>query len=381
MHIGISAPASLGLLQDLVAEKMPEGYAFPQTSLLAREFLARGHTVSLYTLSRNLAKPMSFEGERIRVHVGRYRDEHRARDAFATEISDVRNAILADPPEVVSAHWTYEFAIAALSTQLRTFITVRDWPPAVLRYYPSGYRLVRMFMAIRVFADRRASFISLSPYIATLVSRWTRRNSVIIPNGMERSAFEREPLPFDQRTRTIVCIANGFGRRKNVSALLHAMREVRHSFPEHRLALIGDQYGPDGDAKSWAAERNLIDGVDFVGSLPYREAQDVLAQAQLLAHPSLEESFGRTLIEAGAYGTPALGGRGSGAVPWVLDEGSAGILVDVQSPQDIARGIREAIERRDRWTELSAQGRANAFERFSIQHVADRYLQTLGATG
>lgn len=38
-------------------------------------------------------------------------------------------------------------------------------------------------------------------------------------------------------------------------------------------------------------------------------------------------------------GTPVIGGRDSGAVPWVLDHGRAGELVDVRSEAEVAQAL------------------------------------------
>jgi glycosyltransferase involved in cell wall biosynthesis len=52
--------------------------------------------------------------------------------------------------------------------------------------------------------------------------------------------------------------------------------------------------------------------------------------------PTLEESFGMTVLEAMARSVPVVGGHSSGAVPWLLDFGRAGELTDVRRPERIA---------------------------------------------
>ena len=53
----------------------------------------------------------------------------------------------------------------------------------------------------------------------------------------------------------------------------------------------------------------------------------------------MEESFGNTLVEAMMLGTPVIGGRDSGAVPWVLDSGRAGELVNVRSEVEVVQAL------------------------------------------
>ena len=59
-----------------------------------------------------------------------------------------------------------------------------------------------------------------------------------------------------------------------------------------------------------------------------------------------------TVLEAMALGLPVVGGIGSGAVPWVFDEGRSGFLTNVSSPEQIAATLltclRQAEERKRR---------------------------------
>ena len=83
----------------------------------------------------------------------------------------------------------------------------------------------------------------------------------------------------------------------------------------------------------WAQKKGLSDGVNFVGPVDPDELIDIYEQVDLMVHPSMEESFGMVLVEAMARKIPVIGGEKSGAVPWVLDNGKAGVLTDIRSPE------------------------------------------------
>jgi glycosyltransferase involved in cell wall biosynthesis len=105
--------------------------------------------------------------------------------------------------------------------------------------------------------------------------------------------------------------------------------------------MIGHGLGPGGPAESWAAERGLADGISFVGPLPRDRVLDSLATADILVHPSLEESFGMVIAEAQLAGVAVIGGTHSGGVPWTLDYNRAGRLVDVRKSASLAGAMRE----------------------------------------
>lgn len=59
----------------------------------------------------------------------------------------------------------------------------------------------------------------------------------------------------------------------------------------------------------------------------------------MLVHPALEESFGNVIVEGMMRKTPIIGGRNSGAVPYLLGFGERGFICDVASENEIAKTI------------------------------------------
>ena len=60
---------------------------------------------------------------------------------------------------------------------------------------------------------------------------------------------------------------------------------------------------------------------------------------------------------------------------WTLDEGKAGILVDVTNPKAVAQvmmHLGESAQERERW---GRRGLELATRRFHMRHVADAYEQ------
>jgi sucrose-phosphate synthase len=96
-------------------------------------------------------------------------------------------------------------------------------------------------------------------------------------------------------------------------------------------------------------------------------------RGSLFVLPSVYEPFGLAPIEAAACGLACVATRNGG--PSEIFEGGAGILVDPFDPADIARGMREALDRHD---ELSARGRQRVLERYTWQRTAGRYLEVIG---
>ncbi len=376
MNVAICAPITLNALSHHLApvhrDRLPSVLSGASVAQLALALLDRGWNVNVYTLGA-VSEGVTLEGDQLRVKVGPYRPSRRARDYFKVERAYLAAELERDQPPLIHAHWTYEFALASLSTGLPTLITVRDWAPTILMLHRDPYRLVRWHMNRQVL-NRGKHFTAVSPYLTTVVQGATKLPVQMIPNAIHDDLFEPRARTFPVPPHQIVSINNGFSRRKNVKALLKAFVAIRQALPETRLVLVGDGYEEGGDAAQWAISYSLAKGVQFLGAMPYAKVHALLAEASLLIHPSLEESFGMTLIEAMAKRTPAIGGIASGAVPWVLDGGRAGTLVDVRDPQQITRAAIELLGSVDSWESASRAGFDHASAEFRLSTVVDNYI-------
>ena len=162
--------------------------------------------------------------------------------------------------------------------------------------------------------------------------------------------------------------------RKNVASLIRAFSEVRRLRPDAVLRLVGPGLSPTDRLAGWARANGLDAAVEFVGEVAHSAIPYHLAEADVFAHVSLEESHPVSVCEAMHAGLPIVGGRRSGGVPWTLDEGRCGLLVDVRDPGAIAEGILRLFANPGLATELGQAARNRAVTTFSADAVVRGYL-------
>jgi glycosyltransferase involved in cell wall biosynthesis len=245
----------------------------------------------------------------------------------------------------VHAHWTYEFALGALSSGIPTITTVHDLPWKILRYTLHVGIFVRLLMAYMV-AFKGSSFTAVSPAAARHFKRWLRAKAPIevIPNftsdwifDLGRTGDSRSDRPF-----TFVTVLQGWIGLKNGKCALRAFHITRHSFPDARLIMIGKGYEAGGVANSWATSQGLAEGVTFQGFMQHEAMLRFLMQeADVLVHPSIEESFSLAALESMALKKPVIASERIPGTRWVLDEGRVGLLVDVREPKAVAEAMRQ----------------------------------------
>ena len=382
LHIGVAGPCSPAAFAadlDIAPCLLPSGLGGTPVNHLVRAWLDDGYKVTLATLdSSHTDERLSvFRGQRLTLTIGRYRPRRRARDVFKYERKDIADGLNLCKPDVVSAHWSYEFALGAIATGIPTMVTVRDVPREIFRMQPTPYRLVRWWMHRQTMA--RAPRIAFnSPYTQKKIGNRCAVNSVVLPNALPDECFYlKVRRPPDPQAPLFISVNNGFSSRKNVGQLLEAFQTVLKQLPGARLQLLGQGFEDGGEAMVWARARGFVNGVEFVGPVAYREVLKRIRDADTLVHPALEESFGYTLIEAAAVGTPVIAGGRSGAAPWILAEGDAGVLVDVTKPNAIASAMVNISKAPGMWQDLRTQAFTLAKERFTVSRVAAEYIHRL----
>ena len=378
--IGVLGPIALEEYREFLPEHCfapgaPRGLGGASINLNVRELLRRGRRVVVFSLDPSLTEERVFEGERLKICLGPYTDQ-RARVYFRRERDYLLSALRRERPDVLSAHWTYEFALAAIASGIPHLVTARDAPWVILRHNPSPYRMVRTAMAYHA-ARLTRRMAAVSPHVARHLHRYGfhSRPIDVIPNGVPPEFFRppagREP----DGTLTFASIFSGGWRGlRNGASAIEAFAMARPALPAARLLLIGDECAADGPAAAWARARGFDAGIEFLGRMPYAAVMGTLARkVDVLVHPALEESFGMVLLEAAAAGVPIIAGKASGAVPWVLGDGAHGVLVDVRSPPEIAAAMRRLGTDADARRHLAAAARDAMRDRFDIGRTMDRY--------
>lgn len=357
-----------------VAESI-RGYRGVSMTELVKALVSAGVQVEVVTEAMDVSSQVELEGPRLRVLVAPLRPRARDHilDLFRRERKDLFALLERTEGEVINAHWTYEFAWAALDTRRPVLVTAKDAPMTILRYTRDTYRALRAIMAWRV-RMRTRNLSAVSPYLAR---RWRREMLYRRPIAIIPNCAPTLPVTCPNNTRwssgALLTIGN-FGPLKNIRALVEALSLLRADGRDVSLEIIGEGLGPDEPFAIETRARGLAEGIAFRGRVDREGIAEALSRNSILVHPSLEESFGMVLVEAMSAGLPVVGGVRSGAVPWVLDDGDAGVLVDVKQPSEIARGISGLLDDENEAQAIIARARDRVAKHFSPRVVCEAYL-------
>jgi glycosyltransferase involved in cell wall biosynthesis len=192
------------------------------------------------------------------------------------------------------------------------------------------------------------------------------------------------------RDRVIIGYAGFIRRPKGWPELLSAFRSlVDGGLPVHLVVIGGGVRGQDYFAtlrgKALAAtgivsdEESAIARLvhelrleDHVSIIPFRHRMDDFYRAlDVLAFPNQGVGLGRPVLEAAAYGKPAVASGSSGGAG-VLVPGETGILVPSGNPQELVRELRRLILDPELRERLGAAAGRHARQHFDARENARR---------
>jgi glycosyltransferase involved in cell wall biosynthesis len=385
MHIAVCGPISLRMLKEFVqgGESLPSGYACPLIATIVQRYIQQGHFVTIVTCSTDVDLNHSWKGQQCNIFLvpSRKRVRWQVLDCYRDEVRCMRDILQNEKPDVIHAMWTYEFADAALGTGIPTLVTAHDSPWRIAIMTRQVYRFFRAIYS-QIWVLPRAKYLSaVSTHIVNDL-RWYHGylgTIHLVPNGI-RSGFDTHVNDVSQSVvDPVIVVVSEWGRLKNVQMSIQAFLWVRKRFSTAKLILYGSGLGKEQAAENWCRESLIsTEGICFRGYCAQEEITEVLQkQATLFLHTSLEESFCMTILEAMSQGVACVGGLKSGAVPWLLDNGRAGVLVDVKSSVKLAEAVTKLIDNRSVRERLARAGYERAGEMFSMESVVGKYIGLL----
>jgi phosphatidylinositol alpha-mannosyltransferase len=150
--------------------------------------------------------------------------------------------------------------------------------------------------------DRHAAAIAVSQPVVDAHSRYFRANWEIIPNGVDTSLFQPGDRPGEGGAGPRLLFLGRLDPRNGLETVLKAMPAVLKHHPDATLTVAGD--GPLRGIYERLA-RPVADRVRFLGRVNGNRPE-VYGSADLYLCPTTKASFGITLLEAMACGTPLL---------------------------------------------------------------------------
>ncbi|MFK0111583.1 glycosyltransferase family 4 protein [Streptomyces sp. NPDC091217] len=377
LHLASVYSTSGTVLSGAKAGYSPTGGVQVHMGALVRQLDRRGVAQVVLTSYKPGSDREQVQGERIVVRrfgipVRRWR-QMWAVPAACAAVAESKSA------DLIHVHPSADLAALPIALSVARFRRV----PLVVTLHSSALHTMRAVSPRLSFlkaAGTPAEVIALRSADA-IITLTDRTRDLVIGTGADPQRVHTVPQPYDQESfqgpfsdpfpkipRPRIVFVGRFSPEKGVPVLVEALSRLRS--PAH-LLLIGDGRGRSGVQK--AIDRfGLGERVTISGFVPHPTVASALANADVVALPSLFEEAGTVLVEAMALGIPVVASD-TGGIRNVTGDGNCGLLVPPGDPAAMASALDRVLGDAGLADQLSSAGRLRCF-RQDWDSTGDRIL-------
>ncbi len=265
-------------------------------------------------------------------------------------------------------------AIACRLEPLGLVVHVRDCLPD-----SRSTRMIRRRVAAE--ADQ---VVAISEYVAERFRSGLSRRDVtlrVIENPVDLDRFGADlRRPGASRSREpLLAMVGQISSWKGHDTAIRALQDVRRHHPRARLVIVGevkfaepntrlDNRGYLKGLRALMEELGLGQAVEFAGER--EDIPQIMARADVVLVPSVEEPFGRTVAEAMAVGTPVVATTVGGPAE-LIEDGITGLLSPPGEPGAWSQAIGRILDDPEWALEMGRRASDVAQRRFAVErHVA-----------
>lgn len=223
--------------------------------------------------------------------------------------------------------------------------------------------------------------ISVSDFTAKKTKELFKLNLAytVIPNGISLKMFDSNESNISNNSNIILYFGTLI-RKKGLLELPHIFNQVISMNPAAKLILVGRDSSDiiTGNASTWQMMQelfssNALKNVQYLGSVPYHEIRDLIANATVCVFPSFAEAFPVSWLEAMAMGK-AVAASNIGWASEVMIHQREGFLINPQSHELYASAIVKLLEDDKLREQIGMNAKDKVLSSFDIQLISERLL-------
>lgn len=206
--------------------------------------------------------------------------------------------------------------------------------------------------ALRRLGRRAAAVVAPSEYLRVELAD-LMPDTQVIPNVLDLSQYEYRER---RELRPRILWMRTFHEIYQPSLALDVLEQVRDSYPDVTLTMAGQDKGLLAPTRADAVHRGLGEAVHFAGFLDPQAKRREFAAHDVFLNTTLVDNAPVSIVEAAASGLPVVA-TAVGGVPYLLEDGTTGLLTGAQDVAGLAGNVLRLLEDPDVAGRLSRQGR------------------------
>lgn len=285
-------------------------------------------------------------------------------------------------PDVIHLNSSKISGLGALAARLlgvpKIIFTAHAW--AFNEERPSYQKIAIAFLSwLTVLLSTRTIVVSEAMKRQIIQGPFMRRKVIIVSNGTQSYELlskneAREALRALHPALEVSNIRNDLWIGtvaelhpvKGLPYAIEAISELRKKYPSIRYLILSEGQMRK-ELEATIREKGLEQTVFLLGQV--REAPLYGKAYDVFVLPSLSESFGISILEAGLAGLPVVASR-VGGIPEIITSGETGLLVPPKNPAAITKAIGSLLDNASLRQTLGAALQFRVEKEFSIARVA-----------
>jgi len=301
-------------------------------------------------------------------HLGNVRFYSKTRKAINKKLDEIK-------PDLVHAHMLGYYTLAALDKGHKRMVVSTHGlsDSSQPRFYDLKARIRMCFqvcMSIRCM-KKTENFIVNSPFAKKYLSRQLKHKNVYELNNPISETFFNMDRDSEEEGRLL--FVGNISRAKGLMALLRAMNILKQSFGGMTLRIAGQirEERFYHQLLGFIKENGLDGHVQFKGSLNEEGLKEEYGKASIFVFPSQQDVAPLALLQAMASSKAIVTTR-VGGIPYIIDNGVNGFLVEKQDPRGLADKIALFMKDPALRKRFGLNAHKKVFENYRIDEVSRR---------
>lgn len=242
--------------------------------------------------------------------------------------------------------------------------------PYLLHLHGGGFRSFYFDECGRLARRAVRTVFARARLVLVLSDEWREVVGDICPSARIEVLTNGVPLPSDEALRAHarqpgrILFLGQIAEAKGIFDLIHAFARIAPRFPDARLVCAGP--GEIESARALAARLGVAGRVELPGWIDAERKRCELGAASVFALPSHAEGMPMALLEAMAWGLPAVS-TPVGSIPRLLQRGEAGLLVAPRAVDELAAALAALLGDPARGAYMGRAARAAIASRASLE--------------
>jgi glycosyltransferase involved in cell wall biosynthesis len=194
----------------------------------------------------------------------------------------------------------------------------------------------------------------------------------VVYNGIDTDMFRRLDH-VEKEPNSLVVVGKVEDKTKGIPYLLEAVKLLKEEL-NVKLYVVGKQEASEGYGTNMAQQLGISDRVTFTGYVSTEELVRLYSSAEIGVTASVYEGFGLPAAEAMSCGTPVIATR-AGALPEIVGQDAAGILVPPADPRALAAAIKRLLADKPLRQRMGQAARKRIEDFFSWQAAARKTVE------